>query len=152
MKPAQNRLTADLALPSARTLSAMLCNTRRDDRGALLGRVYDARDGRAVSSGTVLVRWGELRADVLASATMPPNGRPSCAVMAASSRATSRPTHRSLVQAVAGDIATPSWVQPRTTSGLIELSFAYDTPLLQRNLFVVRRSRPTPSSCRLAIP
>lgn len=136
VKPAQNRLTADLALPSARTLSAMLCNTRRDDRGALLGRVYDARDGRAVSSGTVLVRWGELRADVRGvrndaaerSAVVRSDGR-----FLACNVPTDAPL---LVQAVAGDIATPSWVQPRTTSGLIELSFAYDTPLLQRNLFV----------------
>jgi Carboxypeptidase regulatory-like domain/TonB-dependent Receptor Plug Domain len=141
VKPAQTRVTADLALPSARTLAAMLCSTRRDNVGVLLGRVYDARDGRAISVGTVLVKWGELsvgdsgvRNDAAQrSATVHDDGR-----FIACDVPVDAPL---LVQAVAGNIADPAWVAPRTTSGLIEMQFSYDVPLLHRDLFVGPRER-----------
>ncbi|MCC7053940.1 MAG: carboxypeptidase regulatory-like domain-containing protein [Gemmatimonadaceae bacterium] len=136
VKPAQSRVTADLALPSARTLAAMLCHTRRDNAGVLLGRVYDARDGHPVTSGTLLVRWGELsvgdsglRNDAAQrTVSLGGDGR-----FMACNVPTDAPL---LVQAVAGNIADPAWVTPRSTSGLIELTFAYDTPLLRRDLYV----------------
>ena len=112
VKPMQQRVTADLALPSARTLAGMLCNTRRDNVGVLLGRVYDARDGRAVPRGTVLVRWGELsvgdsgvRNDAAQrTATVHEDGR-----FIACDVPTDAPL---LVQAVAGNLADPAWVVP----------------------------------------
>lgn len=139
VKPAQHRVSADLALPSARTLAAMLCNTRRDNAGVLLGRVYDARDGEAVRRGTVLVRWGELsvrdsgvRNDAAQrTATVHDDGR-----FIACDVPSDGPIE---VQAVAGTISDPSWVAPRVTSGVIELQFAYDTPLLHRDVYVAPR-------------
>ncbi len=56
-------IRADLAVPSARGIGAVLCGIQRDGTGALVGRVLDADDGTPVSTGTVLIRWGEIQVD-----------------------------------------------------------------------------------------
>ncbi len=56
-------IRADLAVPSARGIGAVLCGIQRDGTGALLGRVLDADEGGPVSTGTVLIRWGEIQVD-----------------------------------------------------------------------------------------
>lgn len=61
--PASTTLRADLALPSARELGAVLCGIQHDGAGALIGRVLDADVGAPVASGTVLIRWGEIQVD-----------------------------------------------------------------------------------------
>ncbi len=54
---------ADLAVPSARAIGAVLCGIQRDGTGAVVGRVLDADDGTPVPTGTVLIRWGEIQAE-----------------------------------------------------------------------------------------
>ena len=60
---ASSALNADLAVPSARGLGDVLCGMPGDETGAIFGRVMDADDGVPVSSGTVLIRWGEIQVD-----------------------------------------------------------------------------------------
>ena len=60
---AASTLKADLAVPSARGLSDVLCGLQGDGAGALIGRVLDADAGVPVAAGTVLIRWGEIQAD-----------------------------------------------------------------------------------------
>ncbi len=60
---ADRGIAADLAVPSARELGAVLCGVQNDGSGALLGRVLDADAGAPVASGTVLIRWGEIQVD-----------------------------------------------------------------------------------------
>ncbi|MES3034203.1 MAG: carboxypeptidase regulatory-like domain-containing protein [Gemmatimonadota bacterium] len=146
VRASRARITADLALPTARTFARTLCRARADNSGLLLGRVLDARDGSVIRSGTVLIRWGELSVgadgvrndQAQRTATVRDDGRfIACGV----------PTDGPIeVQAVAGTLTDPSWVQPRITSGIVELTFDYDTPLRHRDLFVapeLRDSVPT---------
>ena len=136
VRASRARIIADLALPTARTFARTLCRARADNSGVLLGRVIDARDGRPIARGTVLVRWGELSVgrdglrndQAQRTAPVREDGRfIACGV----------PTDGPIeVQAVAGTLTDPSWVQPRMTSGVVELSFDYDTPLRHRDLFV----------------
>ncbi len=146
VRASRARITADLALPTARTFARTLCRARTDNSGLLLGRVLDARDGSVIRSGTVLIRWGELSVgadgvrndQAQRAATVRDDGRfIACGV----------PTDGPIeVQAVAGTLTDPSWVQPRITSGIVELTFDYDTPLRHRDLFVapeLRDSVPT---------
>jgi hypothetical protein len=60
---ASSAMNADLAVPSARGLGDVLCGMRGEGTGAIIGRVMDADDGVPVSSGTVLIRWGEIQVD-----------------------------------------------------------------------------------------
>lgn len=141
VRASRSRLTADLALPTARTFARTLCRARADNSGVLLGRVIDARDRRPVPRGTVLVRWGELSVgaggvrndQAQRTAAIREDGRfIVCGV----------PTDGPIeVQAVAGTLTDPSWVQPRTISGVVELSFDYDTPLRHRDLYVTLEER-----------
>lgn len=141
VRASRSRITADLALPTARTFARTLCRARADNSGVLLGRVLDARDGRPIRRGTVLVRWGELSVgadgvrndQAQRTATVRDDGRfIACGV----------PTDGPIeVQAVAGTLTEPSWVQPRTTSGMVELTFDYDTPLRHRDLYVAVEER-----------
>lgn len=141
VRASRSRVTADLALPTARTFARTLCRARADNSGVLLGRVIDARDGSVVPRGTVLVRWGELSVgaggvrndQAQRSAAIREDGRfIVCGV----------PTDGPIeVQAIAGTLTDPSWVQPRTTSGVVELAFDYDTPLRHRDLYVAPEQR-----------
>ena len=123
-------ITADIALPSARTLSASICGARRDTTGVLLGRVLAADGSLPGSQATVVVEWGELilgsdgmtstRASVRA-----PVGRDGR--YAACGVPTDVPV---LVRASIGDSVETD------ASGTIELKFVSDVPLLHRDLFV----------------
>lgn len=137
----QSRITADLALPAARTLAMSFCGVQRDDAGAFIGRVFTATDGAAISRGGVVVRWDEVRVGSTGvraeraqlSATVGDDGRfILCGV----------PTDVPLlVQAVTGGIGDPPWTPNREVSGEIELAFGYDTPLLHRDLYVAPHDR-----------
>ncbi len=137
----QSRITADLALPAARTLAMSFCGVQRDDVGAFIGRVFTATDGAAISRGGVVVRWDEVRVGSTGvraeraqlSASVGDDGRfVLCDV----------PTDVPLlVQAVTGGIGDPPWTPNREVSGEIELAFGYDTPLLHRDLYVAPHDR-----------
>ena len=141
VRAARRRLTADLALPTARTFARTLCRARNDDSGVLLGRVIDARDGRPVTQGSVQVRWGELSVgndglrndEAQRTARIRNDGR-----FIVCNVPTDGPIE---VQAVAGSLPNPSRVQPRVSSGRIELQFDYDTPLRHRDLYVAPEER-----------
>ncbi len=56
-------ITADLGLPSARTLALELCGSRRDTTGVIIGRVRDAGADTARGGARVAATWGELVID-----------------------------------------------------------------------------------------
>ncbi len=137
VRSASPRLTANLALPSAYTFAAILCGARRGSTtSALVGRVFDANDGRAISRGTVLVRWGEL--SVGDSGLRNDNAQRTVAVRSDGRYiACNVPTDAPLlIQAISGNLTDPSWTTSRLVSGGIEVTFAYDKPLLHRDLYV----------------
>ncbi len=129
-------LRADLALPSGRTFVTTLCGPRTDSTGAVVGRVFSADDDIQLKSGSVVVRFAQLRLDgggvrrVQRSVTAPfgSDGRyVACGV----------PTDASvLVQARAA--ATDTTVKP-ALSGEIELTFEPKNPFLHRDLLVEMR-------------
>ncbi|MDB4914790.1 MAG: TonB-dependent receptor plug [Gemmatimonadetes bacterium] len=51
----------ELAVPGPRALARVLCGERADSSGVLAGRVMDAEGGVAVSAGSVMASWVELR-------------------------------------------------------------------------------------------
>ena len=143
VRASRARITADLALPTARTFARTLCRARSDNSGVLIGRVIDARDGQPIARGTVHVRWGTVRvADdgvrnevVQRTAQVRDDGR-----FIACNVPTDGPIE---VQAVA-DSPTHGQIAPlRITSGNVELTFDYDTPLRHRDLYVALEERDT---------
>ena len=135
--PAQR---VDLALPSGRTFVTTLCGVRADSTGAVVGRVFSADDDVPLKSGSVVVRFAQMRLDgggvrrVQRSVTAPfgADGRyVACGV----------PTDASvLVQARAA--ALDSTVKP-ALSGEIELTFEPKNPFLHRDLLIDLRDTIT---------
>lgn len=131
--PAQR---VDLALPSGQTFVTTLCGVRTDSTGAVVGRVFSADDDISLKSGSVVVRFAQMRLDgggvrrVQRSVTAPfgSDGRyVACGI----------PTDGSvLVQARAA--AMDSTVKP-ALSGEIELTFDPKNPFLHRDLLVEMR-------------
>lgn len=131
------RVTADLSLPSARTFVRALCGAGGGDTlGVLVGRVVDASSGRPVTRGTVLVHWGEI---VVGSDGTRSSRVPRTVTVSRDGRyvACNVPTDVPvLVQArVPASAAAPTDAQT-STSGEIELAFAYDMPFLHRDILV----------------
>ncbi|MCU0649427.1 MAG: TonB-dependent receptor, partial [Gemmatimonadaceae bacterium] len=128
----------DLALPGPASIVESLCGASREPRGAVFGRVLEAESGVPVTSGTVLVQWGELRVDQLGvrnaqtvrRATVGSDGRyVACDV----------PTDVGLsVRATSGTSASPA--ESRRSSGAIELRFVGEVPVIHRDLLVARET------------
>ena len=136
-------LRADLALPSGRTFVTSLCGTRTDSTGAVVGRVFSADDDVQLKSGSVVVRFAQMRLDgggvrrVQRSVTAPfgADGRyVACGVPVDASI---------LVQARAA--ALDSTAKP-TLSGEIELTFEPKNPFLHRDLLIEMRDTITVTS------
>ncbi len=133
-------LRADLALPSGRTFVTSLCGQRADSTGAVVGRVFSADDAIQLKSGSVIVRFAQMRLDgggvrrVQRSVTAPfgTDGRyVACGI----------PTDASvLVQARAA--ALDSAAKP-AQSGEIELTFEPKNPFLHRDLLIDTRDTIT---------
>lgn len=129
-------LRADLALPSGRTFVTTLCGARTDSTGAMIGRVFNADEDVALTGGSVVVRWAELRVDVGGVRRVPQqvvvsfgsDGRyVACGV----------PTDAPLlVQARTGAATAPDTAGRRETSGEIEVRFTPKIPLLHRDLLI----------------
>ena len=129
--PGAAEVRVDLAVPSARTIAAAICGVRHDSTGVLLGRVLDAETGDAVTAGSVLVRWGELRIDARGVHRETPSVR---AALNEEGRyaACGVPIGMTvLVQASAGPTARPT-----AASGAIEVRMDSTGPLVHRDLFV----------------
>ncbi len=129
----QRRMTADLALPTARTIAHTLCGVLGENDGALVGRVIDARDRHAATRGTVRVRWSELN---ISRRFVGITQRQRDGEVSESGRfvVCDVPTDGPIdVRATADDgRGTPSSL----SSGTIELAFAYDAAVYHRDLFV----------------
>lgn len=131
--PALRVIRADLAIPSGRTFVASLCGAQSDSSGAVIGRVFNADDSAPIGSGSVLVRWAEMRAGVGGVRRVPvqkvakfgTDGRyVACGV----------PTDAPVLLLATAAAADSS---ARTgTSGEVELTFAEGNPLLHRNLLI----------------
>lgn len=130
-------MRADLAIPGGRTLVESICGPRSDSTGAIIGRVLNADDETPIVSGTVAVRYAQMRLDaggvrrvpVQVTATMNEDGK-----FVACGIPTDAPV---VVQARAGgtDAATRLG-----TSGEVELAFAPKVPLIHKDLFVALRT------------
>lgn len=146
VRSAPTRVTADLALPSARTFARALCGANGGDTsGVLVGRVLDAASGVAVSQGTVQVQWGE----VFVGGDGAGHGRRQLT-------ATVGADGRYVACNVPTDV--PMTVQAHTgttlASGEIEVAFAYDMPFLHKDILVgaTRRDASTVSGESAAAP
>ena len=137
VSPSPARVTADLSLPSARSLVTALCGAGSGDTlGVLVGRVVDAATGNPASQGAVLVHWGEVvvgrdgtrTGRVTLTATVSRDGR-----YVACNVPTDVPV---LVRATAPASDTAPTGTATSTSGEIELAFAYDVPFLHRDILV----------------
>lgn len=131
-------LRADLAIPSGRSFVTTLCGARADSStGAVIGRVFNAASGEPIASGTVVVRYAQMRIDgggvrrvpVQVPAQFGADGRyVACGI----------PTDVPVMiqaRAGAGDAATRAG-----TSGEVELTFVPRVPLLHRDLLVSLRA------------
>ena len=127
----------DLALPSGRTFVATLCGGRADSTGAIIGRVSSAEEGTPVASGSVVVRFAQMRIDnggvrkvqTQALAPFGSDGRyVACGIP------TDAPV---LVQARAGAGET---LGKQGMSGEIEIVFTPNVPLAHRDLLIAMRT------------
>ena len=127
---AKSAVRMDLALPSAATLAASLCGSRKDSTGVVVGRVFDARDDAVPARAAVRVRWSEFafdsagmhRVEGHVSADVGRDGRyVVCGVP------TDVPV---LLSAVAGDSLA------HEQSGEIEVALSRELPLTHRDLLV----------------
>ncbi|MDZ7632623.1 MAG: carboxypeptidase regulatory-like domain-containing protein [Gemmatimonadaceae bacterium] len=127
----------DLALPSGRTFVTTLCGERPDSSGAVIGRVFNADDGSPIDSGSVVVRFAQMRVDNggvrrVQSQVQAPFGSDGRYV--ACGVPVDAPV---LVQARTGTSETPG---TRSVSGEIELAFAPKVPLLHRDILIATRA------------
>ncbi len=145
-------LRADLALPSGRTFVTTFCGARADSTGAVIGRVFNADEDVALTGGSVVVRWAELRVD---------NGGirrvPQQAVVAFGSDGRyvvcGVPTDAPLlVQARTAAPSTADTTTRRVTSGEIEVTFPPNVPLIHRNLLIATTPAVTASTAAASLP
>ena len=142
-------LRADLALPSGRTFVTMLCGARADSSGAVIGRVFNADDGAPINTGSVVVRFAQMRientgvrrAQAQVVAPFGSDGRyVVCGIP------TDAPV---LAQARAGSGGETGQAG---MSGEIELAFAPKVPLLHRDLLIALRERDSAATTAGAAP
>ncbi len=129
---AQRRIVADLARPDGASRTRALCGPVTDGTGAFVGRVSDAGTGLTLGSGVVTVRWAQLnigsggfRSDTI--------GRQVPVLADGRFLVCDLPMDGPIgVQASAEESAGGA----RSVSGVIDLQFSYDSPVLHRDLSV----------------
>ncbi len=129
-------LRADLALPSGQTFVTTLCGARTDSTGAVIGRVLNADEDVALSGGTVVVRWAELRVD---NGGIRPVPKQVVVAFGSDGRyvACGVPTDAPFqLQARTGAVPAGDSASRPSTSGEIEVSFPPKVPLVHRNLLI----------------
>ena len=139
--PGATELRTDLWVPSARTIAAAVCGERRDSTGVLLGRVLDAGSGDAVATGSVVVRWGELRVDATGLHHLTPSVR---APVGTDGRYAVCGVPLNLIVIVQANAGPDT--RPTARSGTIDLLVPLATPLLHRDLLVAAVADPTPDT------
>ncbi len=132
----------DLALPSGRSFVTTLCGARADSTGVIIGRVFSADDDTPIASGSVVVRFAQMRVDGggvrrVQNQVLAPFGSDGRYV--ACGVPTDAPV---LVQARVGTGVAQGVLG---MSGAIEIVFAPNVPLVHRDLLIATRAADSTS-------
>lgn len=132
----------DLALPSGRSFVTTLCGARADSTGAIIGRVFSADDDTPIASGSVVVRFAQMRVDGggvrrVQNQVLAPFGSDGRYV--ACGVPTDAPV---LLQARVGTGEAQGVIG---VSGAIEIVFAPQVPLVHRDLLIATRAADSTS-------